>query len=232
MKTYKILVVDDERDIVDVVSGYLKDEGYEIIPAYDGYEALELVHRETPHLVVLDVMMPGMDGFEVCRQLRSAGPIPVLMLTAKTEDVDKIIGLELGADDYMVKPFNPRELTARVKAILRRSYDTYYQVEPPADVIRFRDIEIDLLRRKVLVRGQNPEFTAKEFELLAFLASHPGRVFSRDQLLDDVWGRDYFVGARTVDVHIRRLREQVEADPANPEYILTVWGVGYRFAED
>ncbi len=232
MREYKILVVDDEHDIVEVVSGYLKSEGYQVIAAYDGYEALEKVYAEIPHLVILDVMMPGMDGFDVCRQLRAAGPIPVLMLTAKTEDVDKIIGLELGADDYMVKPFNPRELTARVKAILRRSYDQDYQAQGPTNMIRFRDLEIDLQKRRVVIRGKQPQFTAKEFELLAFLASHPGRVFSRDQLLDDVWGRDYFVGARTVDVHIRRLREHVEANPAEPEYIQTVWGVGYRFAED
>ena len=232
MKNYKILVVDDEQDIVEVVSSYLQDEGYQVISAYDGYEALQKVHTEMPHLVILDVMMPGMDGFEVCRQLRSAGAIPVLMLTAKTEDVDKIIGLELGADDYMVKPFNPRELIARVKAILRRSYDAAYQVDQPTDIIRFRDLEIDLQKRRVTIRGKRPELTAKEFELLAFLASYPGRVFSRDQLLDEVWGRDYFVGARTVDVHIRRLREHIEADPGEPEYIQTVWGVGYRFAEE
>jgi len=230
---YKILVVDDEEDIVEIIKLYLEDEGYEVIAAYDGFEALEKTSYESPHLIILDIMMPKLDGFEVCRRIRTEAPIPILILTAKkTEDVDKIIGLELGADDYMIKPFNPKELTARVKALLRRTYREDYQVRSPTETIKFKDLTIDVQRRQVHIRGKSPELTVKEFDLLFFLASHPGRVYSRNQLLNEVWGRDYIVGPRTVDVHIRRLREHIEPNPSEPEYIHTVWGIGYKFAEE
>ena len=232
-ENYKILVVDDEEDIVDIITVYLESEGYEVITAYDGYEALEKARYGSPHLIILDIMMPRLDGFEVCRQLRAERPTPILILTARrTDDLDKVIGLELGADDYMVKPFNPRELTARVKALLRRTYRDDYQVKSPTETVTLKDLTIDTARMQVQAGEQILELTVKEFDLLFFLASNPGRVYSRNQLLDEVWGHDYIVGPRTVDVHIRRLREQIEKNPAEPDYIKTVWGIGYKFAEE
>lgn len=231
--TYKILIADDEEDIVDIISIYLESEGYEVITASDGFETLEKAEYESPHLIILDIMMPKLDGFEVCRRIRAEMPTPILILTARrTEDVDKVIGLELGADDYMIKPFDSRELVARVKALLRRTYREDYQVRSPTETIKFKDLIIDIQRRQVNIRGKILQLTVKEFDLLYFLASHPGRVYSRNQLLDEVWGRDFIVGQRTVDVHIRRLREQIESNAAEPEYIQTVWGIGYKFAEE
>ncbi|MBM3235671.1 response regulator transcription factor [Candidatus Poribacteria bacterium] len=232
-KTYKILIADDEEDIVDIIKIYLESEGYEVITASDGFETLKKAEYESPHLIILDIMMPKLDGFEVCRRIRAEMSTPILILTARrTEDVDKVIGLELGADDYMIKPFDSRELVARVKALLRRTYREDYQVRSPTETIKFKDLIIDIQRRQVNIRGKSLQLTVKEFDLLFFLASHPGRVYSRDQLLDEVWGRDFVVGPRTVDVHIRRLREQIEANAAEPEYIQTVWGIGYKFAEE
>jgi len=231
--TYKILVADDEEDIVEIIRICLESEGYEVITAPDGFEALEKVRYESPHLIILDIMMPKLDGLEVCRSIRAEVSTPILILTArKTEDVDKVIGLELGADDYMIKPFDPRELAARVKALLRRTYREDYQVRSPTETIRFKNLTIDVQRRQVHISGKSLQLTVKEFDLLYFLASHPGRVYSRDQLLDEVWGRDCVVGPRTVDVHIRRLREQIEPNAAEPEYIQTIWGIGYKFAEE
>jgi DNA-binding response OmpR family regulator len=231
--TYKILVADDEEDIVDIIKIYLESEGYEVITASDGFETLKKAEYESPHLIILDIMMPKLDGFEVCRRIRAEMSTPILILTARrTEDVDKVIGLELGADDYMIKPFDSRELVARVKALLRRTYREDYQVRSPTETIKFKDLIIDIQRRQVNIRGKSLQLTVKEFDLLFFLASHPGRVYSRDQLLDEVWGRDCVVGPRTVDVHIRRLREQIESNAAEPEYIQTVWGIGYKFAEE
>ncbi|CAI8011087.1 Alkaline phosphatase synthesis transcriptional regulatory protein PhoP [Geodia barretti] len=225
MKTYKILVVDDEVDIVDFIDGYLTGEGYEVIKAYDGVEALDKMRQDLPDLVVLDVMLPGLDGFEVCKQMRTESTVPILMVTAKDTDVDKIVGLEIGADDYMPKPFNPRELVARIKAILRR---TYRQTV----TLKHKDLSIDAERRMATIGHRQLELTMKEFDLLLFLMRNPGHVYSRDHLLDYVWGQDSFVGARTVDVHIRRLREQIETDASQPQYIKTVWGVGYKFTDE
>ncbi|MCG8625386.1 MAG: response regulator transcription factor, partial [Proteobacteria bacterium] len=225
MKTYKILVVDDEVDIVDFIEDYLTGEGYEVIKAYDGVKALDRMRQDRPDLVILDIMLPGLDGFEICRQTRAESTVPILMVTAKDTDVDKIVGLEVGADDYIPKPFNPRELVARVKAILRRTYRQDYQSFNQTVTLEYKDLCIDIERRRVTVRNRPLELTMKEFDLLLFLMQNPGYVYSRDHLLDYVWGQDSFVGARTVDVHIRRLREQIEPDASQPQYIKTVWGV-------
>lgn len=227
----RILVVDDEKLIVKGLKFSLEKEGYEVLAAYDGAEALSLFKKENPDLIVLDLMLPEVDGFEVCRRIRKGSEVPIIMLTARGEDIDKILGLELGADDYVTKPFNPRELTARIKAILRRS-----QLPPGRDqvgmqVIRLQDLQIDLFQRKVRIRDKEVDLTSKEFALLSLLASHPGRVFSREKLLEHVWGYDYYGDARTVDVHIRHMREKIEPDPATPQLILTVWGAGYKFRE-
>jgi DNA-binding response OmpR family regulator len=232
MKTYKILVVDDEIDIVDFIDDYLTGEGYEVIKAYDGVEALDKMRQEFPDLVVLDIMLPGLDGFEVCKQMRTESTVPILMVTAKDTDVDKIVGLEIGADDYMPKPFNPRELVARVKAILRRTYRQDYQSHSQTVTLKHKDLSIDAERRMATIGHRQLELTMKEFDLLLFLMRNPGHVYSRDHLLDYVWGQDSFVGARTVDVHIRRLREQIETDASQPQYIKTVWGVGYKFTDE
>ncbi|CAI8011088.1 Alkaline phosphatase synthesis transcriptional regulatory protein PhoP [Geodia barretti] len=232
MKTYKILVVDDEVDIVDFIDGYLTGEGYEVIKAYDGVEALDKMRQDLPDLVVLDVMLPGLDGFEVCKQMRTESTVPILMVTAKDTDVDKIVGLEIGADDYMPKPFNPRELVARIKAILRRTYRQDYQSHSQTVTLKHKDLSIDAERRMATIGHRQLELTMKEFDLLLFLMRNPGHVYSRDHLLDYVWGQDSFVGARTVDVHIRRLREQIETDASQPQYIKTVWGVGYKFTDE
>lgn len=232
MKSYKILVVDDEIDIADFIGDYLTGEGYEVIKAYDGINALDKIRQDLPDLVVLDVMLPGMDGFEVCKQIRAESAIPVLMVTAKDRDVDKIVGLEIGADDYIPKPFNPRELIARVKAILRRTYRQDYQPRSQSATLKYRDLSVDTERRRATIGNRLLELTMKEFDLLLFLMQSPGHVYSRDHLLDFVWGKDSFVGARTVDVHIRRLREQIETDASHPQYIKTVWGIGYKFTDE
>ena len=232
MKTYKILVVDDEVDIVDFIDDYLAGEGYEVIKAYDGIEALDKLRQDRPNLVILDIMLPGLDGFEVCKQMRTESTVPILMVTAKDTDVDKIVGLEIGADDYMPKPFNPRELVARVKAILRRTYRQDYQSHSQTPTLKHKDLSIDTERRMVTIGDRQLELTMKEFDLLLFLMRNPGHVYSRDHLLDYVWGQESFVGARTVDVHIRRLREQIETNASQPQYIKTVWGVGYKFTDE
>ena len=231
MRTYKILVVDDEVDIVDFIEDYLTGEGYEVVKAYNGVEALDKMRQDLPDLVVLDIMLPGLDGFEVCKQMRTESAVPILMLTAKDTDVDRIVGLEIGADDYMPKPFNPRELVARVKAILRRTHHQDYQPRNQISTLKHKDLSIDAERRTVTIGSRQLELTMKEFDLLLFLMQSPGHVYSRDHLLDYVWGQDSFVGARTVDVHIRRLREHIEIDASQPQYIITVWGVGYKFTD-
>ena len=232
MKTYKILVVDDEVDIVKFIGDYLTEEGYEVIKAYNGVEALDKMRQNRPDLVVLDIMLPGLDGFEVCKQIRTESTVPILMVTAKDSDVDKIVGLEIGADDYIPKPFNPRELVARVKAVLRRAYRPDYQPHSQVLTLKYKDLSIDTERRRATIGNRLLELTMKEFDLLLFLMRNPGHVYSRDHLLDSVWGQDSFVGARTVDVHIRRLREQIETDASQPQYIKTVWGVGYKFTDE
>jgi DNA-binding response OmpR family regulator len=221
-----VLVVDDEPIVRDVVVKYLRREGYRTLEAGDGDAALALVDHEQPDLVVLDLMLPGTDGLAVCRRIRARSELPVIMLTARAEEADRIVGLELGADDYVTKPFSPRELAARVKTVLRRAQST----TPRDQRLTFGELQIDASTREVTKGGVPVRLTAKEFELLWFLASNPKHVFSRDQLMDRVWGHASALGAGTVTVHIRRLRSKIETDPANPRRLETVWGVGYRFA--
>jgi two-component system, OmpR family, response regulator ResD len=225
-----VLVVDDEPTITEVVSRYLERAGYETRIAADGREALRLAGSERPDLIVLDLMLPGMDGLEVMRRLRepAAGGdrrVSVILLTAKGEATDRVIGLRLGADDYVVKPFSPAELVARVDAVLRR-VDSSPEPEAP---VAFDGLEVDPVARHVTVRGEEVELTVREFDLLLFLLRHPGQVFSRDQLMDAVWQYSFYTDTSTVTVHVRRLRTKVEADPSQPRWIQTVWGVGYRF---
>ncbi len=222
----RILVVDDDPTISDVVARYLQRDGYDVDVAFDGEEALERARAFYPDLVVLDLMLPKLDGLEVCRLLRSQGSVPIIMLTAKGEETDRLVGLNLGADDYVAKPFSPRELVARVKAVLRRSGSVPGIEE---DSLRIDGLYINPRTRQVSANGLEVDLTAKEFDLLHFLAQHPRQVFSREQLLNDVWDYLYAGDTSTVTVHIRRLREKIEADPTRPRYILTVWGVGYKF---
>jgi DNA-binding response OmpR family regulator len=220
-----VLVVDDEPIVRDVVVRYLRNEGFETIEAGDGDTARELIERRAPQLVVLDVMLPGTDGLALCRWIRERGELPVIMLTARGEEADRIVGLELGADDYVTKPFSPRELTARVRTVLRRSGSAETGVERLA----FAGLELDARTREVHLDGRELRLTAKEFDLLFFLASNPRQVFTRDQLMDRVWGYEAALDTGTVTVHVRRLRSKIERDPANPRHLETVWGVGYRF---
>jgi DNA-binding response OmpR family regulator len=220
-----ILVVDDEPIVRDVVVRYLQREGYDTLEAGDSLRAQELLREQEPSLVVLDLMLPGMDGVQLCQWIRGRSELPVIMLTARAEEADRIVGLELGADDYVTKPFSPRELAARVRTVLRRARPTAGAVER----IVHGDLELDAASREVTKAGRNLRLTAKEFDLLWFLASHPRRVFSRDQLMDRVWGYEPAFDTGTVTVHVRRLREKIEHDPSKPRYLETVWGVGYRF---
>jgi len=223
-----ILVVDDEPSVVEVVSLYLRREGYAVRAAGDGRLALEAIAEETPSLIVLDLMLPKVDGMEILRRVREhSAEVPVIMLTARGQETDRIYGLERGADDYVVKPFSPAELVARVKAVLRRTQAGASGAG--GSLITFDDLEIDPPTRQVKVRGENVELTATEFNLLEFMAQHPRQVFSRDKLLDNVWGYTEYVDPSTVTVHIRRLREKIEVDPGKPKCLLTVWGVGYKF---
>jgi DNA-binding response OmpR family regulator len=219
-----ILVVDDEPTIREVVVRYLEREGYRTLEAADGDEARRLLEQDMPSLVVLDLMLPGTDGLALCRWLRARSPVPVIMLTARGEEADRIVGLELGADDYVTKPFSPRELVARVKTVLRRAEPS----RGTAERLTVGALEIDASSREVRRDGEPLKLTAKEFDLLWFLASHPRRVFSRDQLMNGVWGYAAAFDTGTVTVHIRRLREKIEADPSRPRHLETVWGVGYR----
>jgi DNA-binding response OmpR family regulator len=221
-----ILVVDDEPSISEVVSIYLERAGYRVLAVSDGQAALEALEKQTPDLVVLDLMLPKVDGLEITRQLRAAGDIPIIMLTARRTEMDRILGLELGADDYVVKPFSPRELVSRVKAVLRRTRPVSASGER---ALEFEGLHIDPQTRLVQVAGQDTALTAKEFDLLWTLARHPRQVFNREQLLDLVWGLTEYVDPSTVTVHVRRLREKIETDPSHPRHIQTVWGVGYKF---
>ena len=223
-----ILVVDDEPTIAEVVARYLTRAGYDARTAADGPAAVAAAATARPDLVVLDIMLPGLDGLEVMRRLHEDGEgrVPVILLTAKGEESDRLVGLRRGADDYVVKPFSPRELVARVEAVLRRAD----RGEEAASPLRFDGLEIDPAMRRVFARGAEVELTAREFDLLAFLASHPGQVFSRDQLMDRVWRLDFYADTTTVTVHVRRLRAKIEPDASNPHWIETVWGVGYRFS--
>lgn len=220
-----ILVVDDEKRLVSLVESYLTQEGYRVISAYNGKEALTVARREKPDLIVLDVMMPEMDGYEFMRKHRSEAETPIILLTARVDDEEKVIGLEVGADDYMTKPFRPRELVARVKAVLRRAGDK----EPTARVLKAADILLDRDGRTVKVGEQYVDLTPSEFDILTALLSAPGRVYSRLDLLDIIQGVRYEGYERTIDTHIKNLRGKIEAQPRNPHYIETVYGVGYRF---
>lgn len=224
-KGRKVLVVDDEDSVRELIELYLKKEGFEVIHARDGREALRLNGQHHPDLIVLDLMLPGLDGWEVCRQIRSSHPVPIIMLTARTEEVDRIVGLELGADDYVVKPFSPRELVARVKAVLRRGTSAAEE----AETLTFLGLRIDRVQHRVEVNGEEVHLTPTEFRLLWCLASRPGRVFSRAELLDRIWGYDSESDARTVDVHIKRLRQKTQAAESQSFTISTVWGLGYKF---
>lgn len=229
----KILIADDEKDIVELIAYNLEQEGFAVCKALDGGKAWELIQAAKPDLVILDLMMPVMPGMEVCRRIRSqeaTASLPIIMLTAKSDPVDKILGLEVGADDYITKPFHLRELIARVRAVLRRS-EPRPEADGPAS-FDHRGLHIDFNAYRVTVGDRPVELSAHEFKLLQFLTGHPGRVYSRDQLLDRVWGDEAFVEPRTVDVHISRLRGAIEPDPSNPRYILTVRGIGYKFTDE
>jgi len=221
----KVLVVDDEDSVRELIELYLKKEGFEVIHARDGREALRLNGVHHPDLVILDLMLPGLDGREVCRQIRVNSSVPIIMLTARVDEVDRIVGLELGADDYVVKPFSPRELVARVKAVLRRGSSREEEVE----TLVFRGLRVDRVQHRVEVDGEEVHLTPTEFRLLWCLAGRPGRVFTRAELLDRIWGYDSESDARTVDVHIKRLRQKTHASESRPFAITTVWGLGYKF---
>src|SRR5262245_61926166 len=220
-----VLVVDDEPIVREVVLRYLERDGFRTLEANDGDTARRLVESEKPGLVILDIMLPGVDGLQLCRWIRARSDLPVIMLTARAEEADRIVGLELGADDYVTKPFSPRELAARVRTVLRRSGPT----AGPGERIIHGDLDLDAAAREVTKAGRLLRLTAKEFDLLWFLASHPRRVFSREQLMELVWGYEPAFDTGTVTVHVRRLREKIEDDPSKPRHLETVWGVGYRF---
>ncbi|HHT25696.1 MAG TPA: response regulator transcription factor [Firmicutes bacterium] len=222
----RVLVVDDEPAILELVSFNLRKEGYDVLTASDGNAALSVFRAEKPDLVILDLMIPDPDGYEVCRQIRAESSVPVIMLTARTEERDRVKGLDIGADDYVVKPFSPRELLARVRAVLRRS-PTWQEEE----LLAAGDLVIDTERHEVKVAGVQVDLTPKEFDLLKILAESPGKVLERDFLLEKVWGYAFAGATRTLDVHIRRLRQKINDDPTNPRYIETVHGLGYKFKE-
>jgi two-component system OmpR family response regulator len=233
MPSGKVLIVEDDRTLLDVLKYNLTKEGHDVVTASDGVEALDVARNKKPDLIVLDVMLPKLDGFEVCRILRSEMTVPILMLTAKAGETDKVVGLELGADDYMTKPFSMREFLARIRAMLRRAEMTKLveisAKETAPSLIKVGDLEIDFARHKVSQSGTIIDLSPKEFDLLAFLVKNREQVFSRDQLLEKVWGYDYAGDTRTVDVHIRWLRQKIEVAPANPRHLLTVRGIGYKF---
>ncbi len=227
MGKQKILIVDDDKHISELISLYTEKEGYETREAYDGKDAIRAAEEFQPDLILLDLMLPGMDGYQVCTEIRKSSRVPIIMLTAKGETFDKVLGLELGADDYVVKPFEPKELMARIKAVLRR-YEPQTK-EGDADILRFGGLEINLSNYSVQYQGKRLDFPPKEFELLSYLAQHPNRVFTREQLLDRIWGYEYVGDTRTVDVHVKRIREKL--NPEDEWGIRTVWSVGYKFGQ-
>jgi DNA-binding response OmpR family regulator len=227
--SYKILVVDDEPNLVNTVRAYLEDSGYGVVTASNGRDALFASRHERPDLIILDLMMPEMDGWEAARLIRRESSVPIIMLTARVEDADKVAGLEMGADDYLTKPFNPRELVARVRAVLRRAHGDL-AAEP--ELLRVGDLELDRKSYRVTLAGEHIELTRSEFDLLAALMEQPGRVFTRLELLDHVQGEAYAAYERTIDVHVKNLRAKIEDDPRNPRHIETVYGVGYRLVKD
>jgi DNA-binding response OmpR family regulator len=228
--TARILLVDDEQPVQKLLSYPLEKDGYEVVPALDGQAALAEFERQRFDLVVLDIMLPKVDGLEVCRQLRAKSSVPIIMLTAKAEEIDKVLGLELGADDYITKPFSMREFRSRVRAALRRA-EMGERLDGDEEPIERGDVRIEFAKRTVTLRGEPIQLTYVEFEILAVLAGAPGRVYTRDMLLDRIWGDSEFRDQRTIDVHIRHLREKLERDPRRPEYLFTVRGVGYRFRD-
>lgn len=228
----KILIVDDEKDIAELISYNLEREGFSAIKVFDGGKVLSAVKSQKPNLMILDLMLPGMNGLDVCRMIRAnkeTAPVPIIMLTAKADEVDKIIGLEIGADDYITKPFSVKELIARVRTILRRIQDG--KKPSTKEIFEFNGLRINYVSCSVTVDGKSVTMSPTELKLLFFLSRNPGRVYSRNQILDHVWGDDTFITDRAVDVHIRRLRSQIEQDIENPRYVLTVRGFGYKFAE-
>lgn len=225
----KILIVDDEKLLVKGMKFNFEQDGYTVETAYDGEEALKLAHDKNLDIIILDLMLPKIDGLSVCQKIREFSSIPIIMVTAKTEDMDKIMGLEYGADDYITKPFNILELKARVKAIMRRI--TPVAKEGDRSKIRMGDVELDYNQRTVTIEGITTDLTSKEFDLMDLLVCNPGKVYSRENLLDLIWGYDYPGDARTVDVHVRRLREKIEPNSAEPVYLLTKWGAGYYFRD-
>lgn len=227
MNTAQILIVEDEPSIAEVASLYLRRAGYQVTLADNGQVALDLLEESIPDLVVLDLMLPGVDGLSVTRWIRNRSDVPIIMLTARREESDRIAGLEMGADDYVVKPFSPQELVSRVRAVLRRTHGPAEVKSDPG--LKFKDISIDPSTRLTTVNGIEISLTAKEFELLWYLARHPRQVFTRVQLLEQIWGISQYIDPSTVTVHIRRLREKIEEDPSKPEHLQTVWGVGYKF---
>lgn len=228
MTSDKILIVEDDRNLLDTLKYNLRKEGYDVVTAADGAQALDMARKEKPDLIILDIMLPKVSGFEVCRILRKEMIVPILMLTAKAEETDKIVGLEIGADDYMTKPFSLRELLARVRAMLRRAKMVETQLGPEEALLKVGDVEVDIARHQASKGAATLGLTPKEFDLLAFLVKNKGFVFSRDQLLEKVWGYDFAGETRTVDVHIRWLREKIEDNPNEPKLLVTVRGVGYK----
>ena len=228
----KVLIVDDERNIVDILNHNLVKEGYTTCQAYDGEQAVEIAKNEKPDLILLDVMLPKKDGFSVCKEIRQTSNVPILMVTAKEDVVDKIIGLELGADDYITKPFSIREVIARVKANLRKTekYEKEYHMGNTTQELQFGALSLDVDKYEVKVNDKNVDLTLREFELLKFLATQKGQVFSREELLEKVWGYEYFGDVRTVDVTVRRIREKIEPNPSVPEFLATKRGIGYYFS--
>jgi DNA-binding response OmpR family regulator len=226
----RILLVDDEQSVQKLLAYPLRKEGYEVVPALDGEEALERCRGQNFDLIVLDVMLPKLDGFDVCRQIRAQSSVPIIMLTAKAEEFDKVLGLELGADDYITKPFSMREFRSRVKAVLRRS-DLLREEQRDEEPLSAGDLSIDFAKRTVEIRAEPVRLTYVEFEILSILARNPGRVFSRTMILDRLWGDSSYRDPRTIDVHIRHLREKIEHDPKDPEFLFTVRGVGYHFRD-
>ncbi len=226
----RILLVDDEHSVQTLLTYPLRKDGHEVVGARDGREALDRFAEQRYDLVVLDIMLPRLDGIEVCRRLRSRSQVPIIMLTAKDDEIDKVLGLEMGADDYITKPFSVREFRSRVRAALRRA--EMGQLDGDDEPLDRGDLHIDMAKRTTELNGRPVQLTYVEFEILAVLAGHPGRVYTRDMLLDRIWGDSAFRDQRTIDVHIRHLREKLEGDPKNPEYLLTVRGVGYRFKDE
>ena len=231
MSDKKILIVEDDRNLLDTLVYNVKKEGYDVVTSTDGEAAIESARKEKPDLIILDIMLPTLNGLEVCRILRKEMTVPILILTAKNEEVDKIIGLEIGADDYMTKPFSMRELLARLRAMLRRADMTVSRPDSPGKTITTGTLKIDTERHRITVSGKELELSPREYDLLVFLAVNKGFVFTREQLLEKVWGYDFAGDTRTVDVHIRWLRQKIEFDPSRPEKLITVRGAGYKLAE-